>query len=610
MDLAAARGREVIIWPDADEDGGRAMNAVGRNLRGLAASVKMVPVEDLSEGCGAADIPAGVMAGLIAQAAPWTPPPGEAVPEGRSDGDWSTNPFGDARRMLLAHGTELLAARNSSGAGERATPHLLDAKTGHWRQDTDTLTLWHYQIAAARHEASAQRAMDAGDDQESKHWRQVARYFNQAQQPAAADKAAASLLPAMTALSLGRVVDDSGLDANLRFLGVGNGAVDLENGELTPPERCPDLLITKAVRTRYAPGATHPAVDRLTAHLPPELAQFLWASLGFALHGRPERRFCLIVGPKGGGKSTLMVAVRETLGPHIYGAIPADALRLKWMSRGNAGLSPELMTLMTRRVGSVAELTGRADAAFIKAATGDDLIQWRLLYQRSMSEGVPTCSIYILANGGEEPRLGLTDSALADRLVTVPYPGIPPEKRDPGLRNVFRSDPRAREAVLAALVRGAVKHQPDNPPRLPEEVRRANRSQREKDMTPAEEFAATLVYAPGNYVASAEVWAAFCGYMEVEADQNGKLPRSVDGIDAKKLTQAIVQRFSGGDTPGIMTRQPMPRNGKTLSRGYKGIRMPNALEYATDMFEEAAVTTDTADTAPQQSLFLGKKQYT
>lgn len=57
--LAVLADRVVVLWADADAVGRRHMAAIGERLAGVAREVRFVDVDDLADGAGAADLPAG-----------------------------------------------------------------------------------------------------------------------------------------------------------------------------------------------------------------------------------------------------------------------------------------------------------------------------------------------------------------------------------------------------------------------------------------------------------------------------------------------------------------------------------------------------------------------
>ena len=70
VDLTPIRGRDVYLWPDADDAGHKAMRTVADRLEGIAASVRVVDVSELPEKSDAADVDEQTALSLIAEAKP------------------------------------------------------------------------------------------------------------------------------------------------------------------------------------------------------------------------------------------------------------------------------------------------------------------------------------------------------------------------------------------------------------------------------------------------------------------------------------------------------------------------------------------------------------
>ena len=175
--------------------------------------------------------------------------------------------------------------------------------------------------------------------------------------------------------------------------------IDLHTGQLLPPEEGRRALVTMSLPDPFDPEAEHPDVERLTAHLPRELAGYVWAMLAYCLHGQPARAFVVLTGPTGGGKSTLARAVQAALGPAYAGALGEGAVTPQRGGRGANQATPDMETVMPpRRIAFSPEVENlKPDPARLKALTGGDLQSWRPLYGHPRS-GVPTATLWLLGN--------------------------------------------------------------------------------------------------------------------------------------------------------------------------------------------------------------------
>ena len=84
--LEVLRGREVLLWPDADEPGRAHMERIARRLEGIASEVRVYEPEGLPEGGGAADHPAVKERDLNGLLEGWQKAPVLAGDRGDGDG--------------------------------------------------------------------------------------------------------------------------------------------------------------------------------------------------------------------------------------------------------------------------------------------------------------------------------------------------------------------------------------------------------------------------------------------------------------------------------------------------------------------------------------------
>ena len=252
--------------------------------------------------------------------------------------------------------------------------------------------------------------------------------------------------------------DARDLDAQTRFLGAENGVIDLDTGALLNGSEARDQLITHTVRDAYDPAARHPAVDKLLGHLGSRERGWLLDSLGYALRGNPSRRALLIVGGGGGGKSTLLSALSACLGTGAsgYAGVMGEGA-LSGQKNVSAGLNPEMSVFqLPKRLVVVGEENRLADIGRFKQITGGDEIAVRRPYEPDGQARRVSATMIQAINEDSLPSLKLEHEATYDRIRALPYPSIRAEERDHGLRDVLINDPRARQALVALLVKHAV----------------------------------------------------------------------------------------------------------------------------------------------------------
>ncbi len=242
-------------------------------------------------------------------------------------------------------------------------------------------------------------------------------------------------------------------------LGTPQGVFCLRRMVLLDDAAARRALVTHSLPDAIDLDARHPDVDALTSHLPPDLDCYLWQVLGHTLRGRPSRRIYLLLGPPGGGKSTLLEALRTALGDVTQGgysgSVAADVLKADRSSGRRGVIAPELAGLMPpSRLATMADGLERIDLDNnrLKALSGGDSLAWRRPYERNVQYTRATATM--LLAGNELPKLDLTDPATRERIKILPWPAL--AAPDPSLlaRLTSEAGPAVRQAIVARLLRG------------------------------------------------------------------------------------------------------------------------------------------------------------
>ena len=493
--------------------------------------------------------------------AAWAPPPGY------SDryGTWDASVVADTARTLRANAGRLLIAQQNS----KPSRLLYDAGCGVWTNQPDGIqrligeTRIEWAADAVRHAPgeAAQRA--AG------RWRRtqdtpeaaarIANFVGRVYDYWRQSETDAAIEPPPPALTH---CHEDMIDASTRYLGCGNGVIDLDTGELLTGDAARERLVTaeRSAAVDYRPGATHPAVDLLFAHLRQDDREWLLKAVGFALRGNPSRRLYLLVGPGGGGKSTALDAIANALG-NAGGHLPTAALQTN--DRGSAS-QPEAISLQDWRVAVITESETRArnlSVSRIKAAAGGDRIALRRLYQNEMERRRTSATMFWACNDESQPSLPVTDSGMAERLRILRYPAIPEGDKDVDFAAKLAT-PEAREALFALLVRYAVANPkpPDDCPTVAD----ARREYRREQIGPVGDWLQNaLVKDPQGRVGTGELYdAAFAAAgMDDAVDPDGK-PWGKDKASITKLAR---------DLHGMPAVKVMRHNGKTcIAAGWAG----------------------------------------
>ena len=305
----------------------------------------------------------------------------------------------------------------------------------------------------------------------------------------------------------------SGLDADTRALGAANGIVDLPTGEVLPATEGRATRVRVAAPHEYRPWPEHSADaradgDRLCAHLEGHESDEWWASLAYARHGRPSRRFSLMRGGTGGGTPALVNALHAALGPYVSDPEPGALM----VSRAvhETGLSPPRGAFVSPiRLALVDDVhAGVVETRLGTRLSGDGRITWRNL-QAALRTDAATATIVCACHTGHVPRLSLHDAAVAARRREIPSPTV----RSPDPDFGARMRPPARAAARLARVVQAAVHGPrhDAPPAETASVRVATAG-RVDDDAGAWGLCARRVVPAGRFdtLSIQSVWRAGC----------------------------------------------------------------------------------------------------
>ena len=585
----AQAGKPVVTWCSISDQGRRVAREVASTLNPYlkkaaanagdgAARVRHI-VKDPQDWEPLVDPVDGLLDGArkTVPAAPGRSSGGGARSAAARD-DYEATSLRNAERLLMAHPDRLLVVTDSQDA---LSDLYVLGQNGVWQRGDVTLREWMGELAdTLKIKAVVEDKLDG------KELNAVTLRISRLAEPA-------TLAPIreQAATALRRLIDrgdlqegqittclDTDLDGDLRYLGALNGVIDLYTGKLLSPAEGRRHLVTWQTPVGFDPTATHKDVDRLFGHLPEVLRSWWWAVLGYHLLGAPTRRFYIVEGPKGGGKSTLANALEAALGS--YASRPQDtALQA---SRASAGISPEIEKLTSpRRLALFVELTiAKVSGPLMKRFCGDDSQTLRKPYKDEVTARL-TATMLLFCNPGSVPQLRLQDDAMADRLRVLPYPSIPESMRDPLFTRRVQTDEGFKRAFLARLVAAAARQQPGVPPEEPPDVTAATAERVRDDVGELGMFARRLVRDGDATLPFADVWAAWCEYNE-------------DPADAPEPGGITKRRFSGA-LRNFVPRLPVARqlrvDGKRV-RGFRGWRLlsPEEAEQAAAAEQQAEET--------------------
>ena len=497
--------------------------------------------------------------------------------EGEFLNPWSCTNDADCARGVRQNAADFLVVETDQPAEEAPDPKvsawlLVDNRHGIW---VNNLGRVHHRLADTAIEWAA--AAIRGGRRDAKT---IAGWARGMAGPDARRKAAGCIGRVVEGWRQAQVVPPAlktcqaaQLDANWRFMGVKNGVLALSTGQLLSREEARGKFVTRVSPVTYDPAAKHPAVDRLTEHLEPGLAEFLWRRLGRGLWGWPEKSLLLLIGPPDSGKTTLFIAIRAALGPEHTGALSEDAMQSR--SKGwKHGPTPEREVLVKKRFALGVESEGwRPDPAKIKAfAGGGDAIDYQPKFQREQTSTV-RATIAIAAN--KMPFLGLHDAAIRDRCLIIPY--TCPPVLDSAVKDAFAEegdpDSPAARAMLACLVRYAVDNPPGTEIKLPEAVVEAVREAQLAELGPFGRWLLSNVEEDlSQNVTIRQIWDAWArqagGNFNDNNDEIMMIIMEIGGFLREEVSEYVQQLY--GMPPAKTVR---PKGGGTPGKGWRGLRL-------------------------------------
>jgi putative DNA primase/helicase len=239
-----------------------------------------------------------------------------------------------------------------------------------------------------------------------------------------------------------------------------NGTVDLRTGELRSHRR--EDHLTALCPTPYDPEGACPTWHRFLYDIFPEsggaaetpdnweLIAYVHRFLGSALTGDTREQILTIFwGAGANGKSTLLNALLETVGPDYFGKLPATALMV---ARGERHPT-ELAGLFGKRLAVAMETAegARLNEALVKELTGGDPLSVRRM-REDFWTFTPTHKLVLCTN--HRPRITGRDHAIRRRLRLVPFTRrFKEHEQDKGLPEKLLAE---RPGILAWLVRGCL----------------------------------------------------------------------------------------------------------------------------------------------------------
>jgi putative DNA primase/helicase len=439
-------GRKIVLWPDADAAGMAAALGIADILRDIAAGVRIaLPPPGKGDGWDAADMLAE--GGTPDSAMTWlrsalrTPDQlraelaqAEEAPAPQPELD-ELDGVGPAEYSDDAIAAEF-SARHADGLRYVPQRGWLRWDGQRWRHVADVLVMEMARVVCREIAARARQDDALTPGMKDRLPRQIA---------------SAKTVAAVEKMGRGAHEHHCGVeqwDANPWLLTTPGGTVDLRNGELRPHRR-EDLITKLAGATPRGDCPTWERfIDRVTGG-DPGLKDYLQRTTGYALVGDASEE-CLIYvyGPGGNGKGTFLGTVTAILGEYA-----ATASADTFMQATGDRHPTDLARLDGARcvVSQEVDEGKHWDEARIKSLTGRDVITARYM-RRDFFEFRPVFTLIIAGN--HRPGLKTVDEAIRRRFHLVPFDvTIPPEERDPGLKDALLAE---RDGIMAWAVAGCL----------------------------------------------------------------------------------------------------------------------------------------------------------
>ena len=457
-------GCNVVVIPDRDTTGENGAQVTAAKLSGVAASVRVatLPGELVAkDGDGVREVVAakdgeGMLRQSIADAKTWEPEPEEYSPPEDGGKDWTDIRF-DKGRTDRANSRRFLNQFRDKVRFCHAWEVWLIWDGMRWKVDADGAVM--------------RLAMSVADSV----WFDARDCMTRDVVTFAVSTSGSGKLSAMLKLAAADVsisVDE--LDANPWLLNCPNGTLDPRTGELRPHRR--EDCLTKLCPTNFNPEAGSFSWDRFLEGVFEESAtiEFLQRFAGYCLTGSVQEQILGVLwGPGSNGKSTLLTAFQDALGPDYSMAAPSGLLTVK----KNDTHPTELADLFGMRfvVSQETEAGNRLAESLVKSLTGGDRVRARRMYE-NFWQFSPSHKLVVCTN--HKPRVRGTDHAIWRRLVLIAFnakfwnadkgeTGPIELKQDKGLPAMLKAE---SEGILAWAVQGCLDWQRAGL-RIPESVR-------------------------------------------------------------------------------------------------------------------------------------------
>lgn len=359
------------------------------------------------------------------------------------------------------------------------------------------------------------------------------------------------------------VITPAELDTNPYQLNCLDGTIDLRTGRLHRHRR--EDLITKLAPVTYDPKARDETWERVLRDATGanfELQDLMQRGFGYSITGDTgEEILFLVHGPAATSKSTIIAAIKETLGDY---ALTADFETFVKRRDSGAPRNDIARLAGSRLVVSIEVDEGKQLAeGLVKMITGGDTVTARRLYQESF-EFKPAFKLWLIAN--HAPKVDPDDDAMWRRIHLIPLiRQVPKHMRDPKVKAHLTNPTIAGPAILQWLLEGCLEWQRDGL-KIPTVVQQATDDYRNSQDSFADFISDCCVSDSNAWASSDALRKAFAEW----SNERGNGWLNGDSLSDKAFAMKL-QRFGCSS-----------RKGTGGVRGWSGIRLHGDIDSSDD----------------------------